>query len=101
MSTSDRFPVSRDALSAVCEEFDVVELSAFGSVLRDDFAPDSDIDLLVVFDPARPVGLFHVLRLQRRLSELAGRPVDLVPKQGLKPHLREQVLASAQLLYAA
>ncbi len=101
MSCVNRLGVPTESLTDLCREFGVVELSVFGSVLRDDFTPQSDIDLLVVFDPHRPVGLFHMLRLQHRLEDLLGRSVDLVPKLGLKPYLRDQVLASAQLVYAA
>jgi predicted nucleotidyltransferase len=54
-----------------------------------------------VFEKDRPVGLFHILRLQQRLAALLGRAVDLVPKAGLKPLIRDQVLASARPLYSA
>jgi predicted nucleotidyltransferase len=93
--------VSADRLAALCREFGVVELSVFGSALRADFGPQSDVDLLVAFAPGLPVGLFHILRLQQQLAALIGRPVDLVPKAGLKPLIREQVLSSARQLYAA
>lgn len=101
MTGIERLHLPADALSALCQQFGVRELCAFGSVLRDDFTVDSDVDFLVVFEPDRAVGLFHLLRLQQRLEELVGRPVDLVPKQGLKPQLRDQVIASAQVVYAA
>jgi uncharacterized protein len=101
MNSLDRLNVPAEALGALCREFGVTELSAFGSVLRSDFSADSDVDLLVTFDAGRAVGLFHLLRLQDRLSALIGRQVDLVPKAGLKPLIREQVLASARPLYAA
>jgi len=101
MNELDRLHVPAAALAALCREFGVIELSAFGSVLREDFRPDSDVDLLVVFDENLPVGLFHILRLQQRLTALLGRPVDLVPKAGLKPLIRDQVLASARRLHAA
>jgi len=97
----DRLNVPADVLAALCREFGVVELSVFGSALREDFRPESDVDLLVVFAPGLPVGLFHLLRLQQRLAALLGRPVDLVPKAGLKPLIRDQVLSSARRLYAA
>jgi uncharacterized protein len=101
MNELERLHIAADSLANLCREFGVAELSVFGSVLRPDFRPDSDIDLLVVFRPGLPVGLFHLLRLQQRLTELLGRPVDLVPKAGLKPLIRDEVLASARLLYAA
>ena len=101
MDGFDRLQVPAGAIADLCREFGVVELSAFGSVLRTDFGPESDVDLLVVFEPGRPVGLFHMLRLQQRLAALLRRPVDLVPKAGLKPLIRDAVLESARLLYAA
>jgi predicted nucleotidyltransferase len=101
MGVLDKLDVSVDALAARCREFGVVELSAFGSVLGDAFDAESDIDLLVVFEPHLPVGLFHLLRLQHRLAGLLRRPVDLVPKAGLKPGIRDEVLARAQLVEAA
>lgn len=101
MAGLDRLHVPTEALAALCREFGVAELSVFGSALRDDFRADSDVDLLVVFDAGQRVGLFHLMRLQHRLEDLLGRPVDLVPKSGLRPQLREQVLANAQRVYAA
>jgi len=100
MNELDQLHIPAEALAALCREFGVVELSAFGSVLRADFRPDSDAVLLVVFDKSLPVGLFHILRLQQRLAALRGRPVD-VPKAGPKSLMRDQVLASARRLHAA
>jgi len=85
----------------LCLKFEVNELSAFGSVLREDFDEDSDIDLLVEFLPNSRVSLFHLIRLQRALEGLLDRRVDLVPKDGLKPAIREQVLSGAERIYAA
>jgi predicted nucleotidyltransferase len=76
-------------------------LALFGSVLRDDFRPDSDVDLLVVFKPEARVGFVTLSRMQRELTELFQRPVDLVPMDGLKPIIRESVLSSAQEVYAS
>lgn len=97
----ERLGVEREDLARLCVEFGVVELAAFGSVLRDDFAEDSDVDLLVDFAPDRQVSLFDLLRLQHRLEDLIGRPVDLVPKEGLKPLVRDEVLSTARTVYAA
>ena len=101
MTGLDLLTAHRDALATLCQEFGVVELEAFGSVLRPDFGAGSDIDLLVTFAPDQDTGLFHLLRLQHRLQQVLGRPVDLVPKAGLRPHLRQQVLQSARRVYAA
>jgi uncharacterized protein len=97
----ERIAVSRDALAEVCERYDVQELALFGSVLRDDFREDSDIDVLVMFKPGARMGLFRFIDLQRELEKLLGRSVDLVPKDGLKRLVRKQVLESSEVIYAA
>jgi uncharacterized protein len=88
-------------IAALCQKYQVRELSIFGSALRDDFRPESDIDLLVEFQPDAHPTIMTYARLQREFSELLGRPVDLVPKRGLKPLIRQSVLDSAEMLYAA
>ena len=90
-----------DAVEKVCRKYQVRELSVFGSALRPDFKTQSDIDLLVSFEPEAQIGLIVFLGFQRELSELLGRKVDLVPKGGLRPLIRDQILAQAQVLYAA
>lgn len=72
----------------------------FGSVLREDFGVDSDVDVLVDFEPSARVGLMALARTQRELSELLQRPVDLVTRDGLKPLIRQAVLDSAEVIYA-
>ena len=101
MNLRPGFDVPDDRLAALCCEHRVQRLEAFGSVLRDDFRPDSDIDLLVEFEPDARIGLLALGRLQRALEELLGRSVDLVPRGGLKPLIRDAVLRQARLLYAA
>jgi len=68
---------------SVLDEFSVKSISVFGSVVRGDERPDSDVDLLVEFEPDARIGFFAFARLQRRLSELLGRPVDLVTPDAL------------------
>jgi predicted nucleotidyltransferase len=99
--TSARIPVHSRQISGICRRYHVRRLALFGSVLRDDFRPDSDVDLLVAFEPEARVGFVTLSRMQRELSELFKRPVDLVPMDGLKPVIRESVLSSAQDVYAA
>jgi len=70
-------------------------------MLRPDSGPDSDIDLLVSFEPAARVTFLTLAKMQRELETLLGRAVDLVPKDGLKPVIRNQILATARVLYAA
>ncbi|MEO5369978.1 MAG: nucleotidyltransferase domain-containing protein [Magnetococcus sp. DMHC-1] len=68
--------------------------------MNDTFSDDSDVDLLVEFQTGARVTLFTLSRMQRELSALLARSVDLVPKRGLKPHIRAEILASAQVIYA-
>ncbi len=89
-----------EALEELCRKYRVSELSVFGSALRADFRQQSDIDLLVEFEADAEIGLEFV-RLQRELSRLVGRPVDLIPKDCLKPLIRDEVLSQAKVLYAA
>ena len=99
--TSARIPVHSRQISGICRRYHVRRLALFGSVLRDDFRPDSDVDVLVAFEPEARVGFVTLSRMQRELSVLFKRPVDLVPMDGLKPVIRESVLSSAQDVYAA
>lgn len=90
----------KDQLENICRQYHVIEVSVFGSALRDDFRPESDIDLLVEFDPAAQIGFFTLIKLQREFSRLFKRTVDLIPKQGLKPAIRRAVLETAKVIYA-
>jgi predicted nucleotidyltransferase len=93
--------ISPQTIAAFCQRNGIAELSLFGSALRPDFRPDSDVDILVEFQPEIRVGFMAFSRMQRELSELLQRRVDLVSKKGLKPVLARQVLQQRQLLYAA
>lgn len=102
VATSHKIDIpAADAIGELCRRYRVRELALFGSVLRDDFRDDSDIDILVEFEPDSGIGLIEYVRLQRELGELFGRRVDLVEKAGLKQLIRQSVLDSAQVLYAA
>lgn len=90
----------KDQIENICRQYHVIEVSVFGSALRDDFRPDSDIDLLVEFDPAAQIGFLTLIKLQREFSRLFSRAVDLVPKRGLKPAIRQAVLDRAKVIYA-
>ena len=101
MATVGNIEVPEKELAELCRRYYVRELALFGSVLRDDFRPDSDVDVLVEFEPGAPIGLIEHLSLQEELSGLLGRRVDLVSKRGLHLRLKRSVLASSQVLYAA
>jgi predicted nucleotidyltransferase len=87
-------------IGELCRRYRVQELALFGSVLRADFRPDSDVDVLVEFEPDASIGLLGYCALQNRLAELLHRRVDLVAKDGLKLPIRDSVLASARVIYA-
>jgi hypothetical protein len=95
-----QIPIPVEAIAEFCRRNQIRELALFGSVLREDFRADSDVDVLVEFEPEAQIGLFALMRMQDELAQLLHRPVDLVPKLGLKPLIRDSVLASAQVVYA-
>jgi predicted nucleotidyltransferase len=101
MIAEPRIPIPPQALADFCRRNGIRRLGLFGSVLRDDFRPDSDVDVLVEFEPGSQVSLFRLADIQDELAALLGRPVDLVPRDGLKPIIRDSVLASERVLYAA
>ena len=88
-------------LTEICRRYEVRELAVFGSAVRGEMRPDSDVDFLVDFLPGAQVGLIELSALKRELSRLAGRRVDLAVKPALKPLIRPAVLAEAHILYAA
>lgn len=92
--------IDMEALAEICRRFRVRELSLFGSVLRDDFHAGSDIDVLVEFEPDARISLFDVAALEDELSTLVGNEVHLVEKPALKRYLRDEILASAEVLIA-
>ena len=91
-------PLNR--IAALCLTYRVHELAVFGSVLREDFRPDSDVDFLVEFEPDAPIGLLDYCALQNQLAQLVQRRVDLVSKTGLKLPIRDRILADARVIYA-
>jgi len=93
-------PIPYEQVTEFCRRNRIRWLALFGSVLRDDFKPDSDLDVLVEFEPEARVGLFALGEMQRELSDLLAHPVDLILKNGLKRRIRNSVLASAEVIYA-
>ncbi len=91
----------QDRIAEFCKSQSIRRLAIFGSALRGNLGPKSDIDLLVEFDPEHTPSLFGVARLERELSELfGGRKVDLRTPEDLSPYFREQVLEEAEVQYA-
>lgn len=93
--------VDEEELTRLCGRHGIRRLAFFGSVLRDGFQEDSDVDILMSFEPDTRIGLIRLARIQRELSELLGRPVDLVPEDSLKPALRSDILSCAETPYAS
>ncbi len=89
-----------ERLAAFCRKHHIRKLSLFGSALRDDFGPESDVDVLVEFEEGHTPGL-RFFAMQRELSELLGRPVDLNTPACLPPDFRDQVQAEAAVRYVA
>ena len=95
-----RIPIPKAEINEFCRRNQVKSLALFGSVLAADFRPESDIDILVEFHPEARVGFLAMSRMQRELTELLQRPVDLVPRDGLKPLIRDDILANTEVVYA-
>ena len=97
-----RVDVPRDKVADFCRRWKVVDLALFGSVLRDDFQPDSDVDVLVSFAPDARWSLFDLLEMQEELREIFGREVDLVERAALRnPFRRHAILTSREVIHAA
>lgn len=100
--TLGRLAIPDRAIAEFCRRWNVRELSVFGSVLRDDFDGDSDVDVLVSFQPDAAWSLFDLVSMRQELATLLGRAVDLVEEAGLRnPFRRAAILSSKRQVYAA
>ena len=94
--------ISPQEIEEFCRRWQVVELALFGSILTDDFGPDSDIDVLVTFADEAPWSLFDLASMQEELEQLFGRPVDLIEKDAVRnPFRRHHILTHKRDIYAA
>ena len=97
--------IDRQRLEAFCQRWKIAELALFGSVLRDDFAAESDVDVLALFLPEATHGLFDLVRMQEELKEILGREVDLVERSAVEKSRnyirRKSILDSAETIYEA
>jgi hypothetical protein len=97
-----RIPIERERIADFCRRWRVTEFALFGSVLREDFRPDSDVDVLVSFDPGADWGLAEWMDMLAELRGLFNRDVDLVSKRSLKnPFRRHEILNTRQVIYHA
>jgi predicted nucleotidyltransferase len=96
-----KFRLPRKKIAEFCKRWGITEFSLFGSVLREDFRPESDIDVLVSLDPSAHIGLFELAQMQIELENIFKRPVDLVEKDALRnSYRRSEILKTAQVIYA-
>ena len=101
MTLTSGISVPVERIAEICRRYQVRELSLFGSAVRGDIRTESDIDILVEFDPNATVGILKFAALSEDLEAIFGRKIDLVTKLGLKPWVRPHVLREAKLVYAA
>ena len=94
-----------EAIAAFCRRWQIREFALFGSVLRDDFSADSDVDVLVTFEPDHPWSLLDHVTMQDELAEIFGRKVDLVSRAAVEgsrnPYRKHEILSTAHVVYAA
>lgn len=97
-----RIIIDREAVAEFCRDHHILKLALFGSVLRDDFGPDSDVDVLVEFEPGKVPGLIRLAGMELDLSPFfGGRKIDLRTSEDLSRYFRDQVVATAEGIYAA
>lgn len=98
-------PLPMEALAEFCRKWNIIKLSVFGSILREDFRPDSDVDFLVVFAPGTCYGMFKSMEMESELQQILNRPVDLAEEESIQRSenwiRREEILSTAECLYRA
>ena len=105
MTTTLQLELPLDKIADFCRRWNISEFAVFGSILREDFRPDSDIDVLVTFEEDVRIGLFAFARAELELEAILGRPVDLTTvegvKEGLNARRQQEILSTSRTLYAA
>ena len=98
---SKHFAIPRKQIIKFCRRWQVIEFSLFGSALREDFAQDSDVDVLVRFAPEAKISLFDMAQMQIELEQLFQRSVDLLEKDALRnPYRKREIMNTAQVIYS-
>jgi uncharacterized protein len=98
---NNAFVLDRESVADFCRRNHITKLSLFGSVLRDDFGQDSDVDVLVEFEPGCSVGLIKLAGLEIELSGIIGRKADIRTPKDLSRYFRDEVISKAEVQYAA
>jgi hypothetical protein len=105
MTTVNYIDLPQKEIADFCHRWQIAEFALFGSVLRDNFGPDSDLDVLVTFAPGADWSLFDHLRMKEELSNLLSREVDLLNRRAVErshnPLRRQEILNTAQVIYAS
>ena len=96
-----RIDLPNDRIADFCERWGVKKMSLFGSAIRDDFTPESDVDILVEFIPGTRRGMARLYDMPNELSGILGRDVDICTAQELSKYFRDRVLADAEEIYVA
>jgi len=96
-----QIPINREQIADFCQRHHIRKFAFFGSVLRDDFRTDSDVDVLVEFEPGVRVGLFELMSMQLEFSDMIGREADFRLPGDLSRYFRDRVIAEAEVQYAA
>ena len=105
MGRQIHMPIPRETIEAFCRKWDIKEFALFGSVLRDDFRPDSDVDVMVQFDPDAHRTLFDLVEMQDELRAIFSRNVDILTRRGVEQSRnyirKKEILSTAEVIYAA
>jgi len=105
MMIKQNLNLPKEQIVDFCRRWQITELAVFGSVLRDDFDPESDLDVLVTFAPGADWSLLDHLRMEQELSELLGRKIDLLSKRAVEQSLnwirRQEILSTAEVIYVS
>lgn len=100
-----QIPIDRKRIAEYCRKWKIIEFALFGSVLRQDFGPDSDVDVLVTFDPEAHWTLFDLVHMEDELAQILGRKADLVSRRGIESSAnyirRRAILSSVEVIHAA
>jgi uncharacterized protein len=105
MNVALRISIDADKLQEFCRKWSIAELAVFGSALREDFRPDSDVDFLATFSPESRASLMQRQEMEDELAKIIGRRVDLVSRRGVEmsrnPWRRDEILSTAETVYVA
>ncbi len=99
MKMNAKIKIPKEEIAAFCRRHRIRKLAFFGSVLRDDFKPESDVDVLVEFEPGARVGMITLAGMELELTQLLGRKAEMHTVKGLSPYFRDAVLEQAQVQY--